>query len=133
MVGYFALGYTSWVFLSWFYLYMAQARGLDLKTSAEFTMMPFVCMTVFCLGGGFTSDFLTRTFGLRTGRCYLASLSMLLTAIFLTVGSRVPDAFTAAVVLALGAGSQPEEQLRDSGFRYSASCRLQSVLCSAHR
>ena len=105
MVGYFALGYTSWVFLSWFYLYMAQARGLDLKTSAEFTMMPFICMTVFCLGGGFTSDFLTRTFGLRTGRCYLASLSMLLTAIFLTVGSRVQDAFTAAVVLALGAGS----------------------------
>lgn len=105
MVGYFALGYTSWVFLSWFYLYMAQARGLNLKTSAEFTMMPFICMTVFCLGGGFTSDFLTRTFGLRTGRCYLASLSMLLTAIFLTVGSRVSDAFTAAVVLALGAGS----------------------------
>jgi len=105
MVSYFALGYTSWVFLSWFYLYMAQARGLNLKTSPEFTMMPFICMTVFCLGGGVTSDFLTRKFGLRTGRCYQASVSMFLTAIFLTVGSRVSDAFTAAVVLALGAGS----------------------------
>jgi ACS family glucarate transporter-like MFS transporter len=104
MVSYFALGYTSWVFFSWFYLYMAQARGLNLKTSAIFTMMPFACMTLFCLGGGFTSDFLSRTRGLRTGRCFLASVSMFLTAVFLVVGSRVADAFAAAVLLSLGAG-----------------------------
>lgn len=104
MLGYFALGYISWVFFSWFYLYMAQARGLNLKTSAEFTMMPYVCITVFSLSGGFTSDLLTRTHGLRMGRCYLATVSMLLTAVFLVAGSRVPNAFTAAVLLALGAG-----------------------------
>ena len=104
MVSYFALGYTSWVFFSWFYLYMAQARGLNLKTSAEFTMMPFACMTIFCLCGGFTSDLLTRSRGLRMGRCYLGSVSMLLTAALLVVGSRVQDAFTAAVLLSLGAG-----------------------------
>lgn len=104
MLGYFALGYTSWVFFSWFYLYMAQARGLNLKTSAEFTMMPFACMTVFCLGGGFTSDLLTRTHGLRVGRSFLGSVSMVLTAIFLVSGSRVTDNFTAAVLLSLGAG-----------------------------
>jgi MFS transporter, ACS family, glucarate transporter len=104
MLGYFAFGYTSWVYFSWFYLYFAQVRGLNLKTSAEFSMMPFICMTVFCLGGGFASDFLTRTRGLRVGRCVLASISMLLTSVFLVLGSRVPGAFTAAVLLALGAG-----------------------------
>jgi MFS transporter, ACS family, glucarate transporter len=104
MVGYFGLGYTSWVFFSWFYLYMVQARGLNLKTSAAFTMMPFACMTIFALGGGFTSDLLTRTRGLRVGRSYLGSVSMLLTAIFLVAGSRVPNAFTAAILLSLGAG-----------------------------
>lgn len=104
MISYFAFGYTSWVFFSWFYLYMTEVRGLNLKTSAEFTMMPFVCMTVFCLGGGLVSDLLTRTHGLRVGRCILAAVSMLLTAVFLVIGSRVPDAFTAAVLLALGAG-----------------------------
>ncbi len=104
MLSYFALGYTSWVFFSWFYLYMAQARGLNLKTSAVFTMMPFACMTIFCLAGGFASDFLSRTRGLRTGRCFLAAVSMFLTAVFLVVGSRVADAFTAAVLLSLGAG-----------------------------
>lgn len=104
MLSYFAFGYTSWVYFSWFYLYFAQARGLNLKTSAEFSMMPFICMTVFCLGGGFTSDFLTRTRGLRVGRCAVASVAMLLTSVFLVLGSRVPGAFTAAVLLALGAG-----------------------------
>jgi ACS family glucarate transporter-like MFS transporter len=104
MVGYFALGYTSWVFFSWFYLYMVQARGLNLKTSATFTTMPFACMTIFALAGGFTSDLLTRTRGLRTGRCYLGSVSMFLTGIFLLIGCRVPDALTAAILLSLGAG-----------------------------
>ena len=104
MLGYFGLGYTSWIFFSWFYIYMAQARGLDLKTSAEFTMMPFACITIFSLSGGLTSDLITRSRGLRTGRCYLAAATMFLTAVLLVVGSRVADAFTAAVVLALGAG-----------------------------
>ena len=104
MVSYFAFGYTAWVFFSWFYLYMAQARGLNLKTSAYFTMMPFLCMTVFCLAGGATSDRLTKSVSLRAGRCYLAAVAMLLTTVFLVLGSRVQGAFTAAVLLALGAG-----------------------------
>ena len=68
------------MFFSWFYLYMAQARGLDLKTSAYFTMMPFLCMTVFCFGGGVLSDRLTRRYSLRAGRCTLAAVAMFLTA-----------------------------------------------------
>ncbi len=103
-LSYFAYGYTAWVFFSWFYLYMAQARGLDLKTSAYFTMMPFLCMTVFCLGGGVLSDRLTRRFSLRVGRCALASAAMFLTALFLLIGSRIHDALTAAILLAIGAG-----------------------------
>ena len=104
MVSNFAFGYTAYVFFSWFYLYMVQARGLNLKTSAVFSMMPFLCMTLFCLGGGALSDLLTKKVSLRAGRCYLASVAMLVTALLLVVGSRVQGAFTAAVVLALGAG-----------------------------
>lgn len=104
MVSYFAFGYTAWVFFSWFYLYMVQARGLNLKTSAFFSMMPFLCMTVFCLGGGTLSDRLTKTISLRAGRCYLASIAMFCTSAFLILGSRVQGALNAAVLLALGAG-----------------------------
>src|SRR5439155_18448725 len=75
MVGYFSFGYIAWIFFSWFFLYMAQVRGFDLKSSARYTMLPFLSMTVFCLVGGALSDRLTRAYGLRTGRCGLASVA----------------------------------------------------------
>ena len=34
MVGYFAFGYVAWIFFSWFFLYMAQVRGFDVRPEA---------------------------------------------------------------------------------------------------
>jgi len=105
MAGYFCFGYIAWVFFSWFFLYMAQVRGFDLKSSAHYSMLPFLCMTIFCLLGGWLSDRITRTHGLRVGRCYLASAALLLTAIFLVLGSQVRSPQLAGVILAGGAGA----------------------------
>lgn len=105
MVGYFSFGYIAWVFFSWFFLYMAQVRGFDLKSSARYAMLPFLCMTVFSLVGGGLSDRLTRLHGLRVGRCYLASVSLFLTAIFLVLGSQVRSPQLAGIILAGGAGA----------------------------
>ncbi len=105
MIGYFCFGYIAWVFFSWFFLYLAQARGFDLKASAYYTMLPFVCMTIFSLVGGALSDHLTRKVSLRVGRCMLASGSLLLTALFLILGSRAHGPQLAAMLLAIGAGS----------------------------
>jgi ACS family glucarate transporter-like MFS transporter len=105
MAGYFSFGYIAWVFFSWFFLYMAQVRGFDLKQSARFAMLPFLCMTIFSLVGGALSDRLTRTHGLRVGRCYLASISLFATAIFLVLGSQVRSPALAGVILAGGAGA----------------------------
>ena len=42
--------------------------------------------------------------GLRAGRCWLAFVAMLITSLFLVLGSHVSQPFAAAVLLALGAG-----------------------------
>ncbi len=105
IAGYFSFGYIAWVFFSWFFLYMAQVRGFDLKASARFAMLPFLCMTVSSLAGGALSDRLTRLYGLRVGRCYLASVSLVATAIFLVLGSQVRSPALAGVILAGGAGA----------------------------
>jgi len=105
MVGYFSFGYVAWIFFSWFFLYMAQVRGFDLKSSARYAMLPFLSMTVFCLVGGALSDRLTRTHGLRVGRCGLAAAALLLTAVFLVLGSQVHSPQLAGVILACGAGA----------------------------
>jgi MFS transporter, ACS family, glucarate transporter len=105
MIGYFSFGYIAWIFFSWFFLYMAQVRGFDLKSSARYAMLPFLSMTVFCLVGGVLSDRITQRYGLRMGRCGLASIALLLTAVFLVLGSQVQSPQLAGVILAGGAGA----------------------------
>lgn len=105
IVSYFGFGYTAWIFFSWFFLYMAQVRGFNLKASALFSMLPFLSMTIGCLAGGVISDRLTKTYGLRVGRCGLASVAFFFTAIFLVLGSRVQSPQLAGVILAGGAGA----------------------------
>jgi ACS family glucarate transporter-like MFS transporter len=105
MVGYFSFGYVAWVFFSWFFLYMAQVRGFDMKHSARYAMLPFLCMTVFSLVGGVLSDRLTKNHGTRVGRCYLAAVSLCLTSVFLVLGSQVKSPQLAGTILACGAGA----------------------------
>jgi ACS family glucarate transporter-like MFS transporter len=103
-LSYFSFGYVAWVFFGWFYIYLAQVRGLNLKTSALYSMLPFVGMTIGSLGGGVVSDWVAQRFNLRLGRCLLPAFSMAFTAVLLVLGSRAEQAETAGVVLALGAG-----------------------------
>lgn len=105
MAGYFSFGYIAWIFFSWFFLYMAQVRGFNLKASARYSMLPFLSMTVFCLVGGALSDRLTRAYGLRIGRCALASAALFCTAAFLVLGSQVHSPALAGIILAGGAGT----------------------------
>ena len=102
-VSYFCYGYIAWIFFSWFYRYLAKVRGLDLKASAFYTMLPFLAMLVCCLLGGAINDWLTKWRGLRAGRCGLATFSMAVAGIFIAFGSQVQSARLASVVLAGGA------------------------------
>jgi ACS family glucarate transporter-like MFS transporter len=103
--SYFTYGYISWIFFSWFYIYLAQVRGLSLKTSAVYSIFPFIAMTVGSLTGGVASDWLARVWSARVGRCFLPAFALALTGVLLAVGSTVQSAVTATAVLACGAGS----------------------------
>ena len=105
MASYFSFGYVSWIFFAWFFIYMAQVRHVNLKLSAIFTMLPFLAMMVASFSGGAISDKMTRSYGLRVGRCGIAVVSMLLTAAFLMIGSQVESASLAGLFLAGGAGA----------------------------
>jgi ACS family glucarate transporter-like MFS transporter len=103
--SYFCYGYVAWIFFSWFYIYLATVRGLNLKASAFYATLPFLAMAVCCPLGGAIADRLTRWHGKRIGRCGIAVVAMGLTSIFLLLGSRVASARLASVVLAGGAGA----------------------------
>jgi MFS transporter, ACS family, glucarate transporter len=103
--SYFAFGYVAWIFFGWFYIYLAQVRGLNLKTSAAYSMLPFVGMTFGCLLGGVASDWIVGRFGARSGRCMLPLVSMLTTSILVLLGSRTHNAQAASIILACGVGA----------------------------
>jgi ACS family glucarate transporter-like MFS transporter len=104
-VSYFCYGYVAWIFFSWFYRYLAKVRGLDLKASAFYSMLPFLAMLVCCLLGGTINDRLTRWRGPRLGRCGVAAVAIAIAGAFLAFGSQVQSARLASVVLAGGAGA----------------------------
>jgi ACS family glucarate transporter-like MFS transporter len=104
-LSYFCYGYVAWIFFSWFYRYLAKVRGLDLKASAFYTMLPFLAMLVCCLLGGLINDRLTMWRGPRVGRCGLAAFAIALAGVFIAFGSQVQSARLASVVLAGGAGA----------------------------
>jgi ACS family glucarate transporter-like MFS transporter len=104
-VAYFCYGYVAWIFFSWFFIYLKKVRGLDLKSSALYGMLPFIAMTICCLVGGLVNDYLSKSQGKRAGRVGVAVFSMALTSIFLIFGSRADDPRLAGIVLAGGAGA----------------------------
>jgi ACS family glucarate transporter-like MFS transporter len=104
-LSYFTYGYVAWIYFSWFYIYLVQVRGLNLKTSAVYSMFPFIAMTLGSLTGGVVSDWLSRTAGSRIGRCFLPACALGSTAVLLLAGSQSHSAQTASLILACGAGA----------------------------
>jgi len=104
-VSYFCYGYVAWIFFSWFFLYLARVRGLNLRASAFYAAMPPIAMVIGCLLGGAMNDWLTQRRGPRLGRCGLAALAIAGAGAFIALGSQVQSARLASVVLAGGAGA----------------------------
>ena len=103
--SYFCYGYVAWIFFSWFYIYLAQVRGLNLKASAFYAMLPFLAMAACSPLGGIINDRLTRRRGPRAGRCIVAAFAIVTAGVFIAFGSQVESARLASVVLAGGAGA----------------------------
>jgi ACS family glucarate transporter-like MFS transporter len=104
-VSYFCFGYVAWIFFSWFYIYLAKVRGLDLKTSAFYSTLPPLAIVVCSLCGGAICDAMTKAYGKRIGRCGVACFALLLASLILVLGSRVANAPLASIVLSGGVGA----------------------------
>jgi ACS family glucarate transporter-like MFS transporter len=104
-LSYFAFGYSAYIFFSWFFIYVSSARGLDLKQSSYYSMLPFLAMAIASPLGGWISDRITRGAGKWYGRCVFSAGAMCLSAGFMASGTQVASAGWASLVLAGGAGA----------------------------
>ena len=103
--SYFTYGYVAYIFFTWFFIYLNKVRGLDLKSSSYYGMLPFLAMATCSPLGGWISDQVTRRYGKRLGRCGVAGVSIALAAVFIALATQAADPRLATLVLAGGAGA----------------------------
>jgi ACS family glucarate transporter-like MFS transporter len=104
-LSYFAYGYTAYIFFTWFFIYLNSVRGLDLKASRYYAMLPFIAMAVCSSLGGWISDRVATRRGDRVGRCGIAAAGMVFAAVFVALATQVESARLASMILAGGAGA----------------------------
>jgi ACS family glucarate transporter-like MFS transporter len=105
-VSYFAYGYTAWIFFTWFFKYVNEVRGLNLKDSAIYGSLPFLAMALCSPLGGFISDILTRRVGKWAGRCGVGVIGMGGAAVWIAIGTQAESAQLCSIALAFGVGMQ---------------------------
>jgi ACS family glucarate transporter-like MFS transporter len=104
-LSYFCYGYVAYIFFTWFFIYLSTVRGLNLKSSSYYAMLPFLAMATCSPLGGWISDRISKSLGKRAGRCGVAVAGLGLAAVFVALGTQVSDARFASIVLAGGAGA----------------------------
>jgi MFS transporter, ACS family, glucarate transporter len=104
-LSYFCYGYLAWIFLAWFYIYLSTARGMDLRTTARYAMLPGIAMALGSFIGGILNDSVSHRYGRRAGRCGIAAFGIGLAAVCIVLGLQVEGARLASLTLAAGAGS----------------------------
>ncbi len=104
-LSYFCFGYAAYIFFTWFFKYLSEVRGLDLRATALYATLPFIAMALASSLGGLVSDRLVGVIGKRAARCGVAAASLFVASVFVWSATQVPDARIAALVLAGGAGA----------------------------
>lgn len=97
--SYLLQGYLGYIFIFWFYLYLVQVRHFEVLKAASFTALPWIATTFAIPLGGIFSDLAVVRFGATWGRRSLPLAALCLSAIFLVIGARTPNATLAVAAL----------------------------------
>ncbi len=104
LVSNFMLGYVTYIFYTWFFLYLVNVRKLAVISGSYWSTTPFLAILVAAPLGGWISDRMLVRLGHPWGRRVPVFAAALGSAILLTIGARVENAYGAIALLALAAG-----------------------------
>ncbi len=104
VLSYGVAGFPSYVFYTWFFLYVANVRKISLVSSGYWASLPYVAIAIMTPCGGRLSDWLTGRYGKRAGRLSVTLSGSIAAAILILAGSRIENATWAMICLSLAAG-----------------------------
>jgi ACS family glucarate transporter-like MFS transporter len=97
--SYLLQGYLGYIFIFWFYLYLVQVRHIEVLKAASFTALPWIATTFAIPFGGVFSDYAVIRWGATWGRRSLPMAALCVSAFFLVIGARTPNANIAIAAL----------------------------------
>ncbi|MBM3728483.1 MAG: MFS transporter [Acidobacteria bacterium] len=100
----FMLGYVTYIFYTWFFLYLVNERKMSILAGGYWSVTPFFAILAGAPLGGFVSDFLVRCLGHPWGRRIPVVAAATLSAALLALGSRHTEPYGAILILGLAAG-----------------------------
>ena len=104
MLSNFMFGYVSYIFYTWFYLYVVNVRKLPVVSGGYWSAAPFVMMLIAAPLGGLASDAMVRRFGHPWGRRVPVLAASLTACVLLALGGRIADPHVAIAVLSVAGG-----------------------------
>jgi ACS family glucarate transporter-like MFS transporter len=102
---YFTFGYGLYFYFTWLPTYLIQELRFSLPAFGFFASLPFLLAGAANLAGGWCTDTLARTRGLRTARVTLGFTSFSTCAVLILASILVPTPVAKAVLLALALAS----------------------------
>ena len=103
-VANFMLGYVTYIFYTWFFLYLVNVRNLPVMAGSYWSTVPFLAMLIGAPLGGYVSDAMVRKLGHPWGRRVPVGIAAAGSCLLLITGSRMEDPYHAIGLLALAAG-----------------------------
>jgi MFS transporter, ACS family, glucarate transporter len=102
---YFTQVYGFYLFITWMPTYLAESRGFSKISLGVLAGLPLTLSAVADVLGGFTTDAMTKRFGMRIGRCAVGGGSLALAGLFMVSGTFVANPVSAAVLISLAAAA----------------------------
>jgi sugar phosphate permease len=102
---YFTYGYGLYFYFTWLPTYLIRVLGFSVTSGGLLAGLPFLCAGIANLAGGWLTDVLARTHGLRTARCHLGFASFFSGAVLTFASTLVPQPIAKAILLAVALGT----------------------------
>ena len=102
---YFAYGYGLYFYFTWLPTYLTQELGFSAISGGLFASLPFLLAGIANVAGGWLTDRLARSRGLRVARCGLGFAAFLTCAALVLGSATAADPILKATMLAFALGS----------------------------
>jgi MFS family permease len=102
---YFSNSYGFYFLITWLPTYLAKVRGFSSVELSLFAGLPLLLSVIADIGGGWTTDKLTATLGVRAGRCVIGCAAYAAAGVAMMSGAAIEDPRMGAVLIAVASAS----------------------------